>query len=123
MEFLENNPKMACYLITGIISVALIIGGIAWSAGTVEPIQYGLKYNSISKSIDDTRTYTGGWYLIGPFNSFITYPSTNINVDFSDLPNSKSPPLSTRTGGKHQYSLNNHRLPCDIAVFILVRVD
>lgn len=102
MEFLENNPKLACYIISGIVSIALIIGGIAWSAGTVEPIQYGIKYNSISKSIDESKTYSGGWYLIGPFNSFITYPSTSINVDFSNLPNSKSTPLVTRAGGKYK---------------------
>ena len=101
MEFLENNPKLACYIITGIVSIALVVGGVAWSAGTVEPIEFGLKYNSISKSVDESRTYPGGWYLIGPFNTFITYPSTNINVDFSDLAGSKSPPLSTRSGGKH----------------------
>lgn len=107
MDFLENNPKVACYIITAIVSIAVLVGGIAWSAGTVEPIQYGLKYNSISKSVDESYTYEGGWYLIGPFNSFITYPSTSINVDFSTLADSKSPPLSTRSGSKVDHFLLN----------------
>ena len=38
MEFLENNPKVALYLILGLVSTALVIGGVAWSADTVEPI-------------------------------------------------------------------------------------
>jgi hypothetical protein len=93
MDFLENNPKLACYIITGIVSIVVLIGGLAWSTGTVEPIEYAVKYNSISKSIDDTKAYAGGWYIIGPFNSFVTYPATNLNIDFSDLPNSKAAPL------------------------------
>lgn len=123
MEFLENNPKVAIYIVSAIVGIAVIIGGIAWSAGTVEPVEFGLKYNSISKSIDDSSTYVGGWYLIGPFNSFITYPSTNINVDFSYLPNSKSPPLSTRSGGNHTVLITIFiRIPRDTLILFPISI-
>lgn len=125
MEFFENNPKIAVYIVMTIVGLVVIIGGIAWSAGTVEPIQYGLKYNSISKSIDESKTYEGGWHLIGPFNSFITYPSTNVNVDFSNLPNSKSTPLNTRSGGKirSQFYFWIYRIPCHTLILLLIQVD
>lgn len=69
------------------------MGVLIWTAGTVEPIEYGLKYNTISKMIDDSYVYVGGWYIIGPMNSFITFPSTYVNIDFSNLPHSKAAPL------------------------------
>jgi regulator of protease activity HflC (stomatin/prohibitin superfamily) len=53
------------------VAVVLGIIGIAWCAGTVEPIQYGLKYNTFSKNIETSEVYEGGWYIIGPFNKFI----------------------------------------------------
>jgi len=54
------------------------MGVLIWTAGTVEPVEYGLKYNTISKMIDDSYVYVGGWYIIGPLNSFITFPSPNM---------------------------------------------
>jgi hypothetical protein len=93
MEFFQEHPKAAISTCLGIVAIVLIIGGLAWSAGTVEPIQYGLKYNTISKSVDTVNVYEGGWYVIGPFNSFISFPRTYVNLDFSNLPGSKSAPL------------------------------
>ena len=71
---------------------------MAFCTSTVEPISYGLKYNTISKNIDPSYVYEGGWYLIGPFNKFLQFPLTQVNVDFSDLPNSKQAPLDARSG-------------------------
>lgn len=95
MDF--ENPKVACYACTAIVLLVIIIGGAAWSVGTVEPIEYGIKYNSISKNIDETEVYAGGWYFIGPFNKFFTYPATAINIDFAKLPNAKNPPIQARS--------------------------
>ena len=70
---------------------------LVWSADTVEPIENGVKYNNLSKNIDESRVYDGGWYIIWPMNSFITYPATVINVDFADYDNAKSPPFDARS--------------------------
>ena len=98
MDFFSENPKAACYIITGIVALAIVVAGLIWSAGTIEPIEYGLKYNKITKTVDTSRVYTGGWYLIGPFNSFITFPSINKNIDFADYPGAQSSPYQTRAG-------------------------
>jgi hypothetical protein len=66
--------------------VILII--VLISIGTVEPIEYGIVYNAISKKVDVETVYPGGWYFIGPVNSFITFPSTLVNLDFTDFPGS-----------------------------------
>ena len=93
MECFEDNPKLICGLVTSVVALALTIGLIVWSAGTVEPIQFALKYNTLSKTVDNSQVYTGGWYLIGPINSFITFPATNVNIDFANFPGSKSKSL------------------------------
>jgi hypothetical protein len=72
MEIFENNKRAACCCCVTVTAIVLAIAGLAYCAGTVEPIQYGLKYNTLSKNIDSSAgVYEGGWYIIGPFNKFI----------------------------------------------------
>ena len=99
MEIFQDNPKAACGCCTAVVALVLAIIGLAFCAGTVEPIQYGLKYNTLSKNIDlDSGVYEGGWYIIGPFSKFITFPSTQVNVDFSNFTDSKQKPIEARSG-------------------------
>ena len=55
------------------------------SLGSVEPLHYGITMNVITKNVG-TTTYDNGRYLIGPFDSFIKYPSYLVTVEFSDSP-------------------------------------
>ena len=71
MDIFSNNPKALCGCCCVVASLIVGIIGLVWCAGTVEPIQYGLKYNTISKNIDSSEVYEGGWYIIGPFSKFI----------------------------------------------------
>jgi regulator of protease activity HflC (stomatin/prohibitin superfamily) len=63
---------------------------------TIDPLQYGITINKISKSIG-TETYENGRYIIGPFNSFIRYPANLVTYEFSDSRTADSAPLETRT--------------------------
>ena len=67
------------------------------STSTIEPIEYGLKFNTISKTYDDTEVYTGGWHVIGPFNNFLIFPATVTNIEFASFKGSKTLPLQART--------------------------
>ena len=96
-NIIEHHPKAACAVCTGITAFILLIVGLAWSVGTIEPNEYGLKYNSISRTFDSSKVYDGGWYVIGPFNSFITFPRTQVNVDYSELPDAQAKPYSARS--------------------------
>jgi len=66
------------------------------SIGTIEPIEYGISYNSISKKTDENNVYPGGWYMIGPFTSFLTFPSTLVNIDWTDYTGAQRGPLTVR---------------------------
>ncbi len=76
MEIFEDNKKAACLIFT--LLVLLGITGIimAVSISTVEPISYGIKYNKFSKNIASDDVFAGGWYFIGPTNTFIQFPRT-----------------------------------------------
>jgi len=70
------NEKLICGVVCGIcwLLIALIV--LLVSIGTVEPIEYGIIYNALTKKVDKEKVYPGGWYFIGPINSFITFAST-----------------------------------------------
>ena len=76
------------------------------SIGTIEPIEYGIVYNSITKKVDTENVYQGGWYLIGPVSSFYTFPSTLVNMDFTEFPDAKSKPLLVKDNDGQEIKLS-----------------
>jgi hypothetical protein len=50
---------------------------------SLEPLQIGIAYNKITKTIDN-HVYDSGRYLIGPLKGFIIYPSNLVTIEFSD---------------------------------------
>ena len=90
------GPKIGACCCCCLTVIALIF--VLISVGTVEPIEYGLKYNSVSKTVGED-VYKGGWYFIGPTYSFITFPATKVNMDFNTFPGSKHPPLAVKDKG------------------------
>jgi len=93
------DNKAACYCCLVVTVLVITIIGLFVSSSTVEPIAFGLNYNLISKNVDSTTVYEGGWYFIGPLNKFVQYPKTVQTIDFSDLPGSDSPAIATRIEG------------------------
>lgn len=84
---------MLCGIGCGICCLLVLLIVLLASIGTVEPIEYGIVYNSITKQVDQDRVYSGGWYFIGPVNSFITFPATLVNMDFTEYPDAQSAPI------------------------------
>lgn len=70
------SSKIICGVVCGICWLLVILVLLLVSIGTVEPIEYGIVYNAISKTVNTENVYPGGWYFIGPINSFITFSST-----------------------------------------------
>ncbi len=54
MEIFHDNPKCACITISSLVLLLISIVILIYSADTVEPIEYGIKYNTLSKKIDET---------------------------------------------------------------------
>jgi len=50
---------------------------------SLEPLEYGITYNKITKNIG-TDVYENGRYILNPVQSFIVYPARYITVEFSD---------------------------------------
>jgi regulator of protease activity HflC (stomatin/prohibitin superfamily) len=85
---------------------------------SLEPLQVAITYNKITKQTG-TEIYHSGRYLIGPFMSFLVYPSNQITIEFSEDRQAQSQPLQTRTGEglglvlhlSFQYKVNSTEIP------------
>lgn len=90
------NSSVICCIGCGICALLVTLVVLLLSIGTVEPIEFGIVYNSITKSVKTDEVKSGGWYLIGPFNQFFTFPATLVNVDFTEFIGANRPPLQLK---------------------------
>jgi len=86
------------------VLVGLIL--ILVSIATIEPIEYGLVYNSLTKKVDENTVYAGGWYFLGPFSSFVTFPATLVNIDWTDYEGAQYKPLDLRDNAQQDVRLS-----------------
>ena len=85
IDFLSNFDKKTKILCGTCTALSLVVTTLlAVGFGAVEPTEYGIKYNIISKQIDTQMVYTGGLQYIGFYNQIITYPATQQILEFSD---------------------------------------
>lgn len=89
--------KLKTWLIIGGVVLLVIIIIISISFSTVGATEWALRYSSINQNIDDSKVYSGGRYMVGPFNKFITFPRDAKTVEFSTSGRAKENPLATRT--------------------------
>lgn len=100
-----------------IVAVIVIFAGL--SVDQVDQNQYGLVFNWVTKQIRPT-VYHGGTHVVGPWNTFVTFPATVQTIEFSErIGHRTAGALHTRTKeglGLHlsisfQYKLNPDELP------------
>lgn len=107
-------------IVGSLLAIVALIAVVSFaSLGCVEQNEYGLLYNWVTKTITD-KVYHGGTHLIGPWNSFVTFPATVRTLEFSDrIGYRTAEALHTRTKeglGLHlsisfQYLLDPERIP------------
>lgn len=95
LDRMDTKTKVSCISITAI--VVAVIGVLAASFGTVEPTEYGILYNSISKQIDTKNIYEGGLQYVGLFNHVYSFPKIHKTIEFSNDDTAQAKPLNTRT--------------------------
>ncbi len=95
LDSMDSKTKCICFSVTSL--VVLVTGILAFSFGAIEPTEYGILYNSVSKQIDTQNVYEGGLQFVGIFNHIIAYPRTQITIEFSDSATAKQQALQTRT--------------------------
>ncbi|CDW85393.1 UNKNOWN [Stylonychia lemnae] len=91
----DSKSKTICAIISLVSLVTTILIGISF--GSVEPTEYGILYNTITKKIDEKNILTGGLQYLGVPNKIITFPRVNKQIEFSDQKAADAPALSTRT--------------------------
>ena len=90
------NRNIICCALCGICWLIVVLIVLLISIGTVEPIEYGIVYNALTKTVNTESVYSGGWYFIGPINSFITFSSTLQNIDFTNFESALAKPISVK---------------------------
>ena len=93
---MADDDRKKCFCCCGVVLSLIGLILLLVSIGTIEPIEYGISYNSISKKTDEDKVYPGGWYMIGPFTSFLTFPSTLVNIDWTYYTGAQRTPLTVR---------------------------
>jgi hypothetical protein len=94
-DSMDTKTKCVCATITTIVTLLVLV--LAMSFGTVEPTEYGILYNSVSKQIDKETVYEGGLQYVGLFNHVIAYPRIQKTIEFSDNSGAQQKALQTRT--------------------------
>merc|ERR1719353_1884868 len=94
-EELDEDSRVK--ITVGLGCVAVLVLALIISIGALDPVEYGLKYNKITKNVDGNHVYHGGLHVIGFWNQFVKFPSTVCNVEFSNDRRAQSPPLKLRT--------------------------
>jgi len=90
----EKTALLSCC--GGVVFLAAVIM-LACCWDTVEPTEYGIIYNTLTKKLSGNSTYEGGRYFVGLTAKFITFPSVYISMEFSENEGAAYPPLVTRT--------------------------
>jgi hypothetical protein len=84
-DFLDNFDKrtkmMCCMVSTVVLAMTALVG---LSFGAVEPTQYGILYNLVTKQLDTTTILEGGLQYVGATNQIITFPRIQKSIEFSD---------------------------------------
>lgn len=94
MDFDDTKRSVCCSCC--LLAVASIGILVFMSYSSLDASEYGLDYSSITKTID-RKYYGSGYHYLGFGHSFIRYPSTVQNMEFSNEPNADRPPILSRT--------------------------
>jgi len=92
---MDVKTRFCCASMTGLALAIVIL--MAASFGAIEPTQYGILYDKVSKTIDPVNIQEGGLQFIGPLSSLVKFPRTHQVIEFSDFREASEGPLATRT--------------------------
>lgn len=90
-----SKEKVIGIVVAILLIISIIL--IAKSVDTVDPQNYGLKCNSLSKNCDMSRTYTGGRYFIGLTYYFIALPAYQKTMEYSSRKGATGKTMVCRT--------------------------
>lgn len=89
-EFLGERPTAACSLVAASVFFILMMSLLIASFSKCPVLHVGIDYNTHTNSVDRTRVYAPGRYILGIGHRFITFPTTATLVDFTNDPGPRS---------------------------------
>ena len=75
-----------CIFMPFCIAIVAVITYLCVSIEAVEPIEFALIKNNIDQGIDKKKVLSGGLHFVGVFYSLIQFPSTQMHIEFSNMP-------------------------------------
>ena len=93
---MDGGPKIAICCACTLFAILAVAVLLFMSFSSLDASEYGLDYNSITKTIDP-KFYGSGIYFLGFGHSFIRYPSVQTNLEFSSDSGANRPALDSRT--------------------------
>eukprot|EP01016_Furgasonia_blochmanni_P007069 TRINITY_DN12833_c0_g1_i2.p1 TRINITY_DN12833_c0_g1~~TRINITY_DN12833_c0_g1_i2.p1 ORF type:complete len:379 (-),score=114.24 TRINITY_DN12833_c0_g1_i2:59-1144(-) len=108
----QHNTSMAheayFFCAAGFCCICLIISTIlfAISYAIVDVNEVGILRNTVSKKVENGTIYYPGRYWVGLSGSFIIYPTTWQQIDFSSDADSDSSPISAKTSNPSGMTLS-----------------
>lgn len=77
----QNQVLAGC----GIVGTLVLLIFFLVSFDTVGPLETGIQYNVLTKTVNTEKYFEPGYYWNGPFKNFILFPSKRVNIEFSSL--------------------------------------
>lgn len=75
--------RLSYVSLAGLIMSTVIVGAVLSGFRSVEITEYGLHYNLLTRKVSK-KHYPSGRYFIGPWSTFIKFPSVVKTIQFSD---------------------------------------
>ena len=102
---MSGGPSLGliCGVVCAVAGLLTLLIIVAISLKALDQLNYGLNYDSVSLSIEDTVYTTAGLYWLGPGHWFIQYPRTIQTIEFIAAENDR---LQTRTSDGLPVSLS-----------------
>ena len=100
----------------GCATLVLTVVLVACSFSTLEPTEFGLEYNGVSKTLNKAELYENGRHFIGLAHYFIKYPKTQQTIKFAPEKDADHPSLRSRSrdgmkitiGASLQFTINKN---------------
>jgi hypothetical protein len=101
-----GNDALKCGGVCCFVLFVVAAGLVGGSFKIVEPVEYGLLQNTISKEIDSSKVYQSGRYWVGLARTFIIYPRPAQQMMFGAYAGADGPALSVTISGQGTVSMD-----------------
>lgn len=96
-----------------VLLVTFLILCSGWES--LNPTEYGLIQNDWTGVVNMSPVYRSGLHYIWPWNVFVRFPASQVNIQFSAMRHSQGPPVQTRTGAEVENDLASGGQPVNIS--------